>query len=121
MSIRVEKSEGVAIVVLLDESLDASSAQEFKKEVGAVVPENSRVAFDMSRLQFVDSSGLGAILSCLRQLNANGGDLKLFGITKPVRSLLELVRMHRIFDIHDTRDEVLAAFREQAPPKAASV
>ena len=115
MFLRVENVEDVAVVVLLVESLVASSAKEFKREVSPFVSTNSKVAFDMSHVKFVDSSGLGAILSCLRQLNGSGRDLKLFGVTKPVRSLLELVRMHRIFDICDAGDETLAAFRHSRP------
>jgi anti-sigma B factor antagonist len=115
MLLQVENIEDVAVVVLLADRLDAGSTTEFKREVRPVVSANSKVAFDMSHLNFVDSSGLGAILSCLRQLNASGGDLKLFGVTKPVRGLLELVRLHRIFDICDARDETLAAFRHGRP------
>jgi anti-sigma B factor antagonist len=66
----------------------------------------------MSELKFVDSSGLGAILSCLRQQNASGGELKLCGMLKPVRALFELVRMHRIFDMYNTREEAIMAFRQ---------
>jgi anti-sigma B factor antagonist len=64
----------------------------------------------MSALQFVDSAGLGAILSCLRKLTAAEGDLKLCGLTGPVRAIFEISRMHRIFDIYATRAEAIAAF-----------
>jgi len=43
-------------------------------------------------------------------LNAKGGDLKLFGMSKQVRAVFELVRMHRVFDIVDTREDALRAF-----------
>lgn len=68
-----------------------------------------RAVLDMSQLQFVDSSGLGAILSCLRELNKRDGDLSLCGLTKPVRTLFELVRMHRVFEIFNTREEAIRA------------
>ena len=69
------------------------------------------MVFDLSKLRFVDSSGLGAFLSCLRKLNAKGGDLKLCGMSKQVRAVFELVRMHRIFDIYGTREEAVRAFQ----------
>jgi anti-sigma B factor antagonist len=75
----------------------------------------SKVVFDLRQLRFVDSSGLGAILSCLRQLNAKGGDLKLCEMTKPVRALFELVRMHKIFDIYVTKEQALRALGGQSP------
>ena len=71
---------------------------------------NTKLVFDLSRLRFVDSSGLGAFLSCLRHVNAKGGDLKLCGMSKPVRAVFELVRLHRIFDILGTREEAVRAF-----------
>ncbi len=92
------------------ETLDASNTKEFKRDVAPVLESDPKLIFDLSKLQFVDSSGLGALLSCLRQLNSSGGDLKLCGMCKPVRALFELVRMHRIFEIFNTREEAIQAF-----------
>jgi anti-sigma B factor antagonist len=108
----IEQMGMVTIVTFPGEYLDASVVKEFKEDIARVIEGNGRkVVFDISRLQFIDSSGLGAILSCLRKLNGAGGDLKLCGMTKPVRALFELVRMHRIMDIYNTRDEAVSAFR----------
>ncbi len=107
----VEKAGDIAMVVLSGENLDASNEKDFKREIRPILEANKKVVLDMGKLLFVDSSGLGAILSCLRQLNSAGGDLKLCEMTKPVRTLFELVRMHRIFDIYNSRDEALRAFQ----------
>jgi len=112
MEVTLDKIDNVTVIVLPGESLDASNVKEFKRDIKSALEGQSRVLFDMDKLKFVDSSGLGAILSCLRQLNASGGDLKLCGMLKPVRALFELVRMHRIFDIYNTKEEAIAAFRQ---------
>jgi anti-sigma B factor antagonist len=44
------------------------------------------------------------MLSCLRQLTAKGGDLKLSGLSKQVRAAFELVRMHRVLNIDSGRE-----------------
>lgn len=111
MEVTLEKIDNVTVITLPGESLDASNAKEFKRDILSALEGQTRVIFDMSNLKFVDSSGLGAILSCLRQLNAGGGDLKLSGMLKPVRALFELVRMHRVFDIYNTKEEAIAAFQ----------
>jgi anti-sigma B factor antagonist len=110
MQLDIDKSGEVAIVTLQAEHLDASAAEEFKREMIPILDANHKVVFDMSPLQFVDSAGLGAILSCLRRLSAANGDLKLCGLTKSVRAVFEISRMHRIFDIFHTRAEAIAAF-----------
>ena len=110
MEITVETSQGVVIADIPVNDLDASNAGDLKSAMGQILENNSRVALDLSRIQFVDSSGLGAILSCLRQATARGGDLKLCCMTKQVRAAFELVRMHRIFDIAETREAAVSAF-----------
>jgi len=110
MEIPVERVGDVAIALLPVEELDASNAGEFKRDVAPLLDENRKIVLDLSRLRFSDSSGLGALISCLRKVNANGGDLKLCAMSQPVRALFELVRMHKVFDIYNTRQEAVRAF-----------
>lgn len=110
MKLKKEKVNDVAIVTLHGNVLDAHTVTEFKSEMIEILKSEYRVVFDMNSVEFMDSSGIGAILSCLRTLNAEGGDLKICALTKPVRSLFELIRMHKIFDIFTTREEALVAF-----------
>ena len=111
MEIAVDKMGDVAVAELPVEELDASNAGEFKSDIAPVLEANTKLVFDLSRLRFMDSSGLGAFISCLRKLNAKGGDVKLCGMSKQVRAVFELVRMHRIFDIFGTREEAVQAFQ----------
>jgi anti-sigma B factor antagonist len=111
MQIAVEKKGEVAIVELPLEELDAGNVEQFKRELAPVLEANAKVVFDLERLRFLDSSGLGAFLSCLRKLNAKSGDLKLCGMSNQIRSVFQLVRMHRIFDIFNTREEAVRAFQ----------
>jgi anti-sigma B factor antagonist len=111
MEIVAEKVGEVAVVLLPVEELDAGNVEEFKRDLSPVLEANAKVVFDLKRLRFLDSSGLGAFLSCLRKLNAKSGDLKVCGMSKQVRSVFELVRLHRIFDIFGTREEAVRAFQ----------
>ena len=111
MEIAVDTIDSIAVAAVPVDELDASNAGEFKRDIGPVLQANTKLVLDLSQLRFVDSSGLGAMLSCLRQLSAKSGDLKLCGMSKQVRALFELVRMHRIFDIYGTREEAARAFQ----------
>lgn len=110
MSVNAETTRGVTIVTLGLASLDVSTAKEFKREMAPLLKAHRQVVMDLGQVTFVDSSGLGAILSCLRELNAAGGDLKLCGVAAPVRALFEMVRLHRIMDILPTREAALRAW-----------
>ena len=102
--------DGPGVLVAIDgEHLDAGNAAAFKALIKPCLDQNALVVVDMSRLRFVDSSGLGAMLSCLRHMNNKQGQLMLFALSKPVRSLFELVRMHRIFAIYNDLSEAMAS------------
>lgn len=111
MTLTTRQVGGVTVVVVPGANLDSSNTDDFKVAVSHVLAQSQHVVFDLGELEFVDSSGLGAFLTCLRQLNAAGGDLKLCRMRKPVRTLFELVRMHRVFDILGTADEAIAAYK----------
>jgi len=102
-------SDAVVVTVPVDE-LDASNASELKHDIAPVLQSTTKLVLDLSRVRFMDSSGLGAMLSCLRQLSDKNGDLKLCGMSKQVRGAFELVRLHRIFDIYENKAEALSAF-----------
>ena len=97
------------IVSITGDALDASNAKFFKENIQPILSAHQVVLIDMSTLNFLDSSGLGALLTCLRTMNNKEGELKLFAMTKPVQALFELVRMHRIFNIYNSKEEVLAS------------
>ncbi|MGE0702511.1 MAG: STAS domain-containing protein [Vicinamibacterales bacterium] len=110
MQLAIETVGTVAITAIPVDELDAGNAAEFKRDIAPLLEAYSNLVLDLSRLRFVDSSGLGAFISCLRKLNAKGGDLKLCGMTRQVRAVFELVRMHRVFDILATKDDAVRAF-----------
>ena len=110
MEFAVQEFGDVAIAAILVDDLDAGNAGDFRRDISPVLEAHPRLVLDLSRLRFIDSSGLGAFISCLRKVNAAGGDLKLCGMSKPVRGVFELVRMHRVFDIFPTRVEAVRAF-----------
>lgn len=103
--------EGVLVVELPFERIDAGNAPMLKRDLAALWEEHDKVVFEMSKVHFIDSSGLGVMLSCLRELNAKDGDLKLAGMTKSVRSLFGLVRMHRVFEILVNVEAAILAFK----------
>jgi anti-sigma B factor antagonist len=110
MQLAIETVGSVVVAAMPVEELDAGNVEEFKRDMMPLIEAHANLVLDLSRLRFVDSSGLGAFISCLRKLNAKGGDLKLCCMSKRVRAVFELVRMHRVFDILATREEAVRAF-----------
>jgi anti-sigma B factor antagonist len=102
------ESYGDVVVVRLDtEELDARNAREVADRIGRIFTKGKQVILDMADVRFVDSSGCGAILSCFHQLQALDGELKLTDVQKPVRQVFELLKLHRIVEIHENRESAI--------------
>ncbi|MCX6855270.1 MAG: STAS domain-containing protein [Verrucomicrobia bacterium] len=61
--------------------------------------QQTEVSIDLSKTRFIDSSGLGVLLSLNKTLRAQGGVLKLLNPSSAVAQLIELTRLHRVFEI----------------------
>jgi len=118
MQLKTDTFDDVTVVHFLIDKLDAENSHAFKDEIAKIIGDTSKLVFEMSQTNFVDSSGLGCLLSCMRKLNTVGGELKICGMTKPVKMLFEMVRVHRIFDIYDSLEQALAAFKESKKTSA---
>ena len=112
----VEKSGDVTIVAVREEELDAGNADAFRRAMAPVLKDARNLVLDLERVQFVDSRGCGAILSCLKHVSAVGGDLKLCRVSRPVLKVFDLIRMHSICEIVGTREEAVQAFRKSKQP-----
>ncbi len=110
MTLNTEQIGDVVVVLMPEGALDAGVAPEFKAAAAALVAPGAKVVFDLSTTRFVDSSGLGAIVSTLRKLHEVKGDVRLCCLNKPVRALFELVRMHKVFEIFNTREDAVNSY-----------
>ena len=110
MELSTEKIGEVIVVSLLTEVLDAGNADEFKTGFASIAEESKKIVLELSRVNFIDSSGCGSLLSCHRQIKSLGGDLKICGMQETVRMVFELVRMDRIIDLFDSKEEAVKAF-----------
>ena len=107
MELKVEQIEDVTVVQVCAESLSANNVKDFKSKILDIVKPEVKLVLDLSNLRFIDSSGIGALLSCLKDLNSSNGSLNLCNVTEPVKNLLELVRVDKFLPIFENRNEAV--------------
>jgi anti-sigma B factor antagonist len=110
MEIRQETINDVE-VLRLEGRLEASSARDIREKVSSLSRENRvKLVIDMANVDFIDSSGLGSLVSSLRTVNKLGGDIKISALQDQVRSIFELTRLHRIFGIYNDSTAAAMSF-----------
>ena len=111
MLLNSESVDGITIVQL-PEKINSTNCRAFDRDMAPLMgPSNAKLVFDLTQVKQVDSSGLGSIVACLKHQRTSGGDLKLCGMSKQIRTLFELVRMHHVFDIFNTRQEAIDSYK----------
>ena len=111
MSPEFETFGDVTVVTVPYPQLDAGNADDFRNDLATVLSTTRKLVLDFNRVQFVDSRGCGVILSCLKHVSEAGGDLKLCQVSRPVRVVFELIRLHRICEIVNTKEDAIRAFQ----------
>ena len=113
MLIEERKAGQVLVVIPLESRIDASVSTEFKgKMVDWINEGNKLIVLDLSHVDFVDSSGLGVMVSSLKTIGGEG-DLVMCCIRETVMRLFALTRMNRVFNIFPQQSDAVRALNEK--------
>lgn len=111
MNLKTEANGQRVVIYVREERLDAHNSEELKTEMNRLFEAGSReLIVDLKEVRFIDSSGLGVLVSGFKNASTRQGSLKLSGLQTQVRSMFELTRLHRVFDIFQTIDEALESY-----------
>lgn len=105
MELKVQDQDGMRLITVGESRIDATVAIAFKDMMRELTDDGpARVVLDMSKVMFLDSSGLGAIVAAMKQVGASR-KLELAGLTSTVDKVFRLTRMDSVFIIHESVED----------------
>lgn len=108
MNLSSEKMNDTIVISIKEERLDAHNSGELKVAMQRLFEEgNKHLLVDLKDVRFIDSSGLGALVSGFKNATTCQGDLKLSSLQPQVKSMFELTRLHRVFEIFSSTADAL--------------
>ncbi len=111
MEMSVQAEESFYVISVKEPRIDAATALNFKEEVRRHSQNApTRVVLDLTQVNFIDSSGLGAIVATMKHLSPDR-KLVLAGLTPAVEKVFQLTRMDSVFDIFLNLDDALQVNR----------
>lgn len=111
MTFNVTKEQGGVVVVAVDGQLIVGNRQELKQKIlDALEAGGRKFLIDFTRTGYIDSSGLGVLVSLSKKIRDQGGDLRLAALNEDLKTLFELTKLDTLFAISDTPAEALAHF-----------
>lgn len=110
MRLETQAQNDKAVLSVREERLDAHNSSELKELVLKTLEEGGRhLVVVLDDVKFIDSSGLGALLSGYKNANQRGGTLVLCGLQPRVLSMFELTRLDRVFEIYPRLQDALSS------------
>ncbi len=110
MSFEVSKSDGVTLIEV-EGQLIVGNRQELKQQVLEQLEDGDRkFVIDFAETGYIDSSGLGVLVSLSKKIREQGGELRLSSLNEDLRTLFELTKLDTLFRIADDKEQALEGF-----------
>jgi anti-sigma B factor antagonist len=116
LNVEIEKlPDAVAVVSMTGQLTLGLNLKLADSQVHAAIAEGAtKLVFDLTGLDYIDSAGLGMVVFTYGTLNEKGGTLRLCGVASRIKSVLKLTKTDELLGIDDTREESLAALGVKA-------
>jgi anti-sigma B factor antagonist len=77
---------------------------------GLVAQGQKKILLNLGEVSYIDSSGIGELVSGFTSVTNSGGELKLLNLTKRVKDLLQITKLYTVFDVHETEASAVRSF-----------
>ncbi|MFZ1731139.1 MAG: STAS domain-containing protein [Bacteroidota bacterium] len=107
-----ETIEGDVVILALKGNLMGDpETTEFREKIKGLVRDGFlKIVVDVSKIKWINSSGLGALISALATVNSGGGDMRIANVTEKINSLFMITQLIKVFKSFDTIERTVASF-----------
>jgi anti-sigma B factor antagonist len=111
MKVKTRQVDGIIILDLSGRITLGEGSVTLRDAVRDVVAKGSnKILLNLGDISYIDSSGIGELVSAFTTIKNSGGELKLLNLTKKVQDLLQITKLYTVFDIKDDEATAVAAF-----------
>lgn len=114
LKLNLRTVEGVLVVDCAGRIIFGEESAALRDTVKKAIPENKKIILNLGEVNYIDSGGLGTIVSLYTTARSAGGSIKLANLTKRVGDLLQVTKLLTVFDVYDSEEQALDSFRAVA-------
>ena len=111
MNISHRNHQGITIVYPEGKITLGDGDQELGEAVRTILEQGGRrIVLNLSKVSYLDSSGVGELVGCYTSIKNKGGELRICGMNSRIFGLIKMTSLHSVFEVKDTEEESLAGF-----------
>ena len=113
-SLKTRKVENVVIVDLTGKLTIGEPVQQLRETLRSQVNDGAtKFIVNLGEVSYIDSSGLGELVSSYTTIRNKGGDVKLLKLTTKIKDLLQMTKLLTVFDSHDDEDKAIKSLKDK--------
>jgi anti-sigma B factor antagonist len=111
MKIKTRQVDGISIMDCSGRITLGEGSVQLRDAVRDLLAKGSKqILLNLGDVTYIDSSGIGELVSAFTTVRNQGGDLKLLNLTKKVHDLLQITKLYTVFDVKDDEASAVASF-----------
>ena len=114
LKLSTRDNNGVTIIDLSGRIVFGDESAMLRDKVKSLIPTNSRIILNLAQISYIDSGGIGTMVSLFTSARAAGGDIKLANLTKRVGDLLQITKLITVFETYDNESQAIQALAQKA-------
>ena len=110
MKLEARHEGDVLVITMVDKRLDAGAVDDFRTKMSQHIADGeNKIVLNLSNAEFIDSSGLGAIVGVLKMMGDNG-KMVICGATDSTMRMFKLTRMNKVFNMFESEQDAVDVF-----------
>ena len=106
--------DGILMVDCVGRIVFGDESGYLRDTVKQMLLENKRIVLNLGEISYIDSGGLGTLVALYTSATSAGASIKLANLTKRVGDLLQVTKLLTVFEVYDSEEKALEAFRKAA-------
>jgi anti-sigma B factor antagonist len=114
LKITTREQAGVTIVMCNGRIVFGDESAELRDKIKSLLTKNKKLVLNLGGVSYIDSGGLGVLVSLYTSARASGGNIKLANLTQRVGDLLQITKLLTVFEVYESEQKAIDSFKQAA-------
>jgi anti-sigma B factor antagonist len=114
LSLNTRTVDGILVVDCHGRIVFGEESAMLRDMIRKLIAENNRIVLNLGGVNYIDSGGLGTLVSLYTTARNSGGAIKLANLTQRVDDLLQVTKLVTVFEVYDSEDQAIESFQRNA-------
>ena len=114
LKITTREQDGITIVMCNGRIVFGEEAAELREKIKSLLAQKKKLILNLGGVSYIDSGGLGILVSLYTSARSSGGNIKLANLTQRVGDLLQITKLLTVFEVYDGEQKALDSFKQAA-------